>query len=587
MLVPLCFGLYSLWLGADANWDLLNYHLYNPFAWLNGKLALDFAPAGMNSYFNPLLDSLFYLGVTHLPPRIVGFAMGTLHGLNFVLLLAIVRCVLPDLPERDRYRVPLLLALAGALTANFLSVIGNSMGDATTALFSLAGLLVLLKNWGDLSSRSMRGIGAALVGGGLVGLGVGLKLTNVTYAVAFCLALLFSYPGRASTKLWVSVLFGIGTLIGFAITGGYWFAYMWKLFGNPLYPQFGALFPNPLTKPSTVTDLRWLPRGFWENVLWPIIISLNSTRAGEDRIHQVLWAVVYVLILWWGADCIFRRRASSGTAMDSRARMLVLAVAIGFVVWMRLFSIYRYIIPIELLTPVVIWMLLNRLASYEIARRNAARILVVGTAIVLAGGASTWGHNGWAEPLYRAEVPAIAESNRATVFLVPTRGEPLGWLATQFPPDVAFMGLENNFPGTDLYRTRMLQAARLRNGPVYAIVDGVQDWRADSAARASRVIDSLGLTSSARGCALLHKIVSRLHIHASVNDLTTSTHRCELGVRADDAVDVEKENRRNLDSAQRIAQRTGFDIDLATCVRHRMWVGTGESIYQWCQVSMR
>ena len=46
MLVPLIFGLYSLWLGQDSNGDLLNYHRYNPFALLNGKLELDLAPAG-------------------------------------------------------------------------------------------------------------------------------------------------------------------------------------------------------------------------------------------------------------------------------------------------------------------------------------------------------------------------------------------------------------------------------------------------------------------------------------------------------------------------------------------------------------
>ena len=31
LLVPVCFGLFSLWLGADGNFDLLNYHVYNAY----------------------------------------------------------------------------------------------------------------------------------------------------------------------------------------------------------------------------------------------------------------------------------------------------------------------------------------------------------------------------------------------------------------------------------------------------------------------------------------------------------------------------------------------------------------------------
>jgi hypothetical protein len=53
--MPVLFGLYSLWLGQDRNWDQLNYHIYNAFALLNDKLSIDLAPAGMQTYFNPLL----------------------------------------------------------------------------------------------------------------------------------------------------------------------------------------------------------------------------------------------------------------------------------------------------------------------------------------------------------------------------------------------------------------------------------------------------------------------------------------------------------------------------------------------------
>src|SRR5450830_819690 len=70
ILVPLLFGVWSVLLGQDANYDLYNYHLYNAFAFLNNKLAIDFAPAGSQTYFNPSLDIGYYLLSTHVPPRL-------------------------------------------------------------------------------------------------------------------------------------------------------------------------------------------------------------------------------------------------------------------------------------------------------------------------------------------------------------------------------------------------------------------------------------------------------------------------------------------------------------------------------------
>ena len=41
-LAPLCFGAFAAFvLQQDANWDLRNYHWYNPYAFLNGRWDVD------------------------------------------------------------------------------------------------------------------------------------------------------------------------------------------------------------------------------------------------------------------------------------------------------------------------------------------------------------------------------------------------------------------------------------------------------------------------------------------------------------------------------------------------------------------
>ena len=584
-LVPLLFGFYSLILGADANWDLYNYHLYNPFAWFHGKLQIDMAPAGMQSYFNPVLDVPFYLMNTHLPSRMVGFLMGTLHGLMFVIVLGIARNVLCLLPGTDRFRVPILIALAGCLTGNFLSGLGNSMGDDTTALFILSGLWLLLANWDRLCQRAPKAA-AALVGAGIVvGLGVGLKLTNAVYALAMCLCLL-SYPSSAIARLRLSFLFGVGVLLGAMMTGGYWHFHMWTLFGNPLYPQFGSLFPSPLTLPTLVTDTRWRPDGALETLLWPIIFTLDPRRVSETPIRQVLWPVVYLLFWSWMVSVAARRFTGQHRQMDPRQRFVILFVATGYVAWMKMFSIYRYIVPVEVLTPLITMLLLEHLLSPRWARQATAWIVGVATAVLVAGGARTWGHEGWTDPLYHAELPRIEQPERTTV-LISSRNPAWGWIATLFPPEVMFAQIESSFPESPAFNELMRARIESRGGPVFALVNGSNNPRAESLLTTNRQLDSLGLTSSEKGCKTIRWVVERFRLHAIVLPESKAAGACRLALRTSDERDLVAENHEMIAEAAPLFERNGFILDKTSCVPYQAGIGKGIRVFQWCALQAK
>ena len=82
----LCFGsVLSSLLRFEIFTDLINYHYYNGFSFLNNRLTYDVAPAGFHSFFNPLADTVTYLLVRTLNDRpAVYFA---LTGLSFGILL--------------------------------------------------------------------------------------------------------------------------------------------------------------------------------------------------------------------------------------------------------------------------------------------------------------------------------------------------------------------------------------------------------------------------------------------------------------------------------------------------------------------
>lgn len=587
VLVPLLFGLFSVLLGADSNWDLLNYHFYNPYAWLNGRLQTDLAPAGMQSYFNPLLDVPFYWMSLHLPSRVVGFAMGVLHGLNFVLLLGIARHLFRDVAAENRYRVPLLLALAGSLVPCFLSQLGNTMGDNATALFVLGGLLVLLKGWDFIKRATLGALLLPTMGGLLVGLAVGLKPTSACYAVAMCLALL-SYPERFGIRIRVAFLFGVGVLAGWAMTGGYWMWHMWQTFGNPLYPQFGQFFPNPLTQPIGSGDVRYIPHGVLRTLLWPFIMGADPGRAsGLSR--EIVWPIVYIVLLCTLAATVAQRlRNNERRSLDTRVRFVIAFVVLGYLVWMKVFGIYRYIVPMEMLAPIVIFALLTHWRG-EQSGGKAARWLIGAIVITgIIGGLKTWGHEGWSDPVFHVEVPPIAAPERATVMLYSESGA-RGWMVPFLPHEIAYAGVANSFPTTPAYYERLRAMITARGGQAYALIDGSDDWRAQSLARTDKLADKLGFTNSDRGCADLKWVVGRLHLHAAVEDLAGDTKKCRLTVRSDDAQQAVLQGNRTLDLATQVFSQVNLILEPQTCKSYKASIGSNSNSteYRLCQVRLR
>jgi Glycosyltransferase family 87 len=582
--VPLLFGTWSLCLGMDANWDLYNYHLYNPFALLNGKLHVDLAPAGLQTYFNPLLDVPYYVMSRYMPAPLVGFLMGALHGLNFVLILAIARSVLVDLPEGDRNRIPLLIAAAGVLTANFLSELGNTMGDNSTALFCLASLLLVLTQWKRMADDFRHSIFLSLVAGLVMGLGVGLKLTNAPFALALCAALL-TCPARWPIRFRVSFLFGVGVLVGLAATGGFWLHEMWTTFGNPLFPQFGAVFPNPLARSAMVVDSTWLPKGAAEVLLWPFIFTLDSHRVGQAPIRQIIWFIAYVAFIAWAATWIARRathRVAPG--LDPRARLVIAFVACGYIVWMGVFSIYRYLVSIEVLLPLALFVLLSSLYAYPTALRAAKWLVGIATLVVISGGAPTWGHKGWSLAGFEAALPEISSPSQTTALIV--GGDPAwAWLATLFPREISFIQLAGNFPEGPELKVRVNEMLAQRGESAFAIFQGARHHRLENVSEANDYANRIGLTGSDAGCNLLRRIVAGLRLRAVVNESPrASGTRCALGLRPGDEKDLGAESRAEQARAQSILAAYGLRLDPAGCSSHRARVGQGVSIYQWCRV---
>jgi hypothetical protein len=82
------FGLVSIVLGQDVNYDLRNYHFYNAYALLNSREEIDLLPGQLQSFHNPLLD-LPALSLDRQLAPVVG--LGAIQGTNALLVFRLAR----------------------------------------------------------------------------------------------------------------------------------------------------------------------------------------------------------------------------------------------------------------------------------------------------------------------------------------------------------------------------------------------------------------------------------------------------------------------------------------------------------------
>ncbi len=589
LLVPLLCALQALLLGQDDGWDMRNYHLYNPYALLNGRLAIDMSPAGFQTYFNPLLDLPYYLLTLYAPAPLAGAVFGALHGLNFIPLAGIARLLLPG-----RQRVALLLALAGCLGAGFLSELGNCMGDNLTSLLVLSSLYMVLRRCAGVARVPALGIGALLLAGLLMGAAAGLKPTNVNYAVALCLALLL-WPLPFWRRIAQAWWFGVGVLAGMAATAGYWWLTMWQLFGNPLFPQFNNLFASPLAAPLGVLDAGHLPRNPGEALLWPFIFTRDIARIAEVPLRQLIWPLVYVLIVaaalhalwcWWKAAAgrVASPASTSSTSGAAHgllaARVLLVFFVLGYLIWLKLFSIYRYLVPLELLAPLLVWLLLHRLFSAGVARRLAGWSLLLCAFYTLPF--VSWGHGGWSASAFRAEVPSFARPESTVVYMVRT---PMAWLTRFFQPQVAFLAIGSGFPESAAYVQRLQARAAARTAPPYVMLPAAVNIREAGAQRKLALARSLGLTASPAACARLDGWLRRVRFQVEVQPLAAAQgEACTLVLQAQFHVDLAAQDAALENEVQGQLARYGLLLDAASCVRYPAFVGTEPHPYRLCRV---
>ncbi len=439
VLAPLLSGALSLRLGADFNYDLRHYHFYNGYALVHGRFDQDLAPAGLQSFLNPLQDALYYLGIRHLPPRLFGFLLGAVHGLNVVLVHRVARRILPA-DSRGR-ALSLLSAVLAGIGSNALSLVGTTTGDLLVVLPVLLALLLLCRDQPRL-----------LAAGLLAGAAAGLKLTMLVPGVALVAALL-----AADRSLLGLPRFALGSLLGFLATSGFWCARLLLGVANPVFPFLNGLFRSPFFSTAALFEPRFVARSWWEPLSLPLEMAMGFTSGLQEiRFREPRFLVAFLALVGW-LLVLARRRGQA--ALGRPTRLLLAFWLAAWVLWAYGLHYYRYAAALELLAPVVLFALL-RGTPWERPPAIAAIVIVT----VLGSRPVSWGRLPWSDDWFGTPGPSLAVPAESLVIVA---GEGAAYLAPFFPEVTRFVGLtRRGSPGLDGLIALRLWAHR---GPVYLL----------------------------------------------------------------------------------------------------------------------
>lgn len=412
--VPL---LVLVWLGADQNWDLANYHLYNPHAWLTGRYATDIAPAQIQTWHSPLLDVPLYLLVR-----------ADAHSLLISLWLCIPAAVAllagHALLERllgrhaNVWEVLAFVAIA-ASGAAFMPTIGSSMNDSYVAAGALLALAVACHPRPSWRTWMLAGL--------IAGFTAGLKLTAALYCIGLLAAVCAAGPARQLPARVVAL--GVGGLAGFLLAYLPWGLYLWQAHGNPLFPYFNNIFQSPDLPAESMTDARFRPKTLVDALLVPFRLLAAGTNYSEltARDPRLLAGLLCSIALGWP-----RRPASS----DRSGRMVAAFFLVSYTLWVIQYGILRYTTSLEVLAGAMLLAVLSRLPmrAYPLMATTLALAFVAVTV------RPDWGRRPFTRHFLVADWPTLP----ADAMVVTSSGAPLGFFMLGLPDRIPAIALSNN-----------------------------------------------------------------------------------------------------------------------------------------------
>lgn len=346
-------GLYSAHLGLDNNVEYQQYHYFCGYSFATFRYENDFAPCGIQSYFNPLCDWLYYSLSKALNdfPDLFCFLQGFWGALLMFWVFKIADLIFKGNGYLKGFS--LFIALLIPITSfMFNHELGTMLVDMQVCFLPAAGVYLTLKAFkeNEFSPKTF------LLTGALFGAATGLKLTMASYALAMCI-ILGLYFKKIQNPIKIIGMYILGGMLGFAVTGGFWSIFLYKMFQNPFFPNWNNIFKSEWTLPISYAYEGFFPKNFKEALIYPFIWW--KARVLPFDVYDFRWITVYVLGIFSAAFPILKDKirlfAKADETIDCNLYGIFLAfVGITYIIWLKVFAVLRYLALIDAFGGIII-----------------------------------------------------------------------------------------------------------------------------------------------------------------------------------------------------------------------------------------
>jgi hypothetical protein len=335
--------------------------------------------------------------------------------------------------------------IIGGTGADSRALIGAITGDIPASALIMCALVLAVPII-ERSASGGRTIAAVLTCGLLAGLACGLKPTMAPFGVA--LLLLFSTmraPARAIGCAW----FLVSAASGFLIAAGPHALTMYRLFQNPVFPLFNALFHSPYfdNRGNGVLAgtyfggmiLDAAPRSLSLLPLQLPFLSLiqDQVRQSGNYVFRDIRLAIAIVLAVLGLGLWLKDRMR-GQESESRRMLFGLSLFLlaGAYVSLIVFSNYRYMGVVEYVSGVLIVTALGELIGRRLWIPAAAAVAAVClvTTVPLAMPRGSWGEKYISiggPHLDPDTLVVIATGREAASFLMPYFDPRIRWIRTR------------------------------------------------------------------------------------------------------------------------------------------------------------
>jgi hypothetical protein len=105
---------------------------------------------------------------------------------------------------------------------------------------------------------------------------------------------------------------------------------------------------------GTYQDAKFIPPSLWRAVEFPFLFIADPRSTSDALFADYKVPIAYCVLLLSVSLMALRRPAERPLTDGDALRILVAFSAVSYVLWLPIFAIYRYIVVLEMLAPLVV-----------------------------------------------------------------------------------------------------------------------------------------------------------------------------------------------------------------------------------------